>query len=147
MVRVTSRLGRRLSLVGVKRAGNWPCLWMGMVSNLGPIFSPDDRIGLPYLRVCTSVRMHGSDMKRCTWRRQDLANFSVHPDEMPRFIEYVDDGTGALDDCSWKSVTLQPLGFWSYSMFVYYAGIPFSYSEPLGCVTDSLKYPSMSRNW
>jgi len=26
--------------------------------------------------------------------RKDLNNFSVHPDEMPRFIEYVDDGTG-----------------------------------------------------
>ncbi|CAK9010303.1 cGMP-dependent protein kinase [Durusdinium trenchii] len=26
--------------------------------------------------------------------KKDLANFSVHPDEMPRFIEYVDDGTG-----------------------------------------------------
>eukprot|EP00437_Effrenium_voratum_P004087 CAMPEP_0181422072 /NCGR_PEP_ID=MMETSP1110-20121109/13424_1 /TAXON_ID=174948 /ORGANISM="Symbiodinium sp., Strain CCMP421" /LENGTH=794 /DNA_ID=CAMNT_0023545155 /DNA_START=150 /DNA_END=2534 /DNA_ORIENTATION=+ len=26
--------------------------------------------------------------------KKDLANFSVHPDEMPRFIEYVDDGSG-----------------------------------------------------
>ena len=28
--------------------------------------------------------------------KKDLANFSVHPDEMPRFIEYVDDGSGPL---------------------------------------------------
>lgn len=26
--------------------------------------------------------------------KKDLANFSVHPDELPRFIEYVDDGSG-----------------------------------------------------
>mmetsp|Transcript_23075 Transcript_23075/g.41691 ORF Transcript_23075/g.41691 Transcript_23075/m.41691 type:complete len:796 (-) Transcript_23075:213-2600(-) len=26
--------------------------------------------------------------------KKDLANFSVHPDEMPKFLEYVDDGSG-----------------------------------------------------
>ena len=33
--------------------------------------------------------------------KKDLANFSVHPDEMPRFIEYVDDGSGPLTWYMW----------------------------------------------